>query len=241
MTRALGQAALCVAVASTVGCYKFVENYQRFGRPIVHNLDFPDNAKADQRGAIIGLQSFTDFDIPRLVAVPFERRRTLHSVPLMMYATTWYPYIRDSNFRLSARGGGVWLARLLCLAGVLPTVLGLIGLGRVLGGVGAIAHLRQLPEEEYVALGQRVTATALLLATLGIVVWAGVKYDVFTCFQGRLLFPALFGGLLLLAEGFDGVVTWREGTRRWMSGALVASYAVFGAYFIFEVASVLTA
>jgi len=240
VTRALGQAALCIAVASTVGCYKFVENYQRFGRPVVHNLDFAANAKPKERGTIIGLQSFTDFDVPRLVAVPFERRRTLHSIPLMMYATTWYPYLRDSNFRLLSRGVGGWLARLMCLAGVLPTVLGLIGLGRVLGGLGAMSRLRSLPEAEYVAFGQRVTATALLLATLGIVVWAGVKYDVFTCFQGRLLFPVLFPGLLLLAGGFDGVVAWRERTRRWMNGALVTSYAIFSAYFTFEVAAVLT-
>ena len=238
LTRALGQAALCIAVAFTVGCYKFVENYQRFGRPVVHNLDFSGTAMAKQKGTIIGLQSFTDFDVPRLVAVPFERRRTLHSVPLMMYATTWYPYLRDSNFRLLSRGTGGWLARLLCLAGIVPTMLGLIGLGRVLGGLGAITNLRSLPEEEYVALGQRVTATVLLLATLGIVIWAGVKYDVFSCFQGRLLFPVLSSGLLLLAGGFDGVVAWRDGTRRWLTGALASSYAVFGAYFAFEVASV---
>ena len=240
-TRALGQAALCLAIAFTVGSYKFVDNHRRFGRPIVHNLDFPATAKADQKGTITGLQSFTDFDVPRLVVNPFERSRTLHSVPLLLYATTWYSYIRDSNFRLSRRTGAGWLARLLCLAGVVPTALGLIGLGRVLGGLGDVTRLRALPEARYVAFGQRITATTLLLATLGIVIWAGVRYDVFTCFQGRLLFPTIFSGLLLMTEGFDGVVGWRAATRRWMNGALAASYAVFDAYFVVEVASVLRA
>ena len=124
---------------------------------------------------------------------------------------------------------------------MLPTALGLIGLGRVLGGVGDAGRLRALPEPRYLALGQSVTAAALLLATLGIVIWAGVRYDVFPCFQGRLLFPALVSGLLLLAAGFDGVVLWRPAARRWTNRVLVASYAVFVGYFIAEVGSVVMA
>jgi len=240
MARLLGEAALCLAVAGVVGSYKFVENYRRFGRPIVHNLDFPSNAKAGEAGAITGVASFADFDVPRLVATPFERRRTLHSVPLLLYATTWYSYIRDSNLAKIRRTGWKWVASLLCLAGILPTALGLIGLGCALRGVSDVAELRTLSEPRFVALGQRTTATALLVATLGIVVWAGVKYDVWTCFQGRLLFPVLFSGLLLLAGGFDAVVAWRSGARRWLTAALVASYAFWGVYYVVEVASVLT-
>jgi 4-amino-4-deoxy-L-arabinose transferase-like glycosyltransferase len=238
--RLLAQAALCITIAAAVGCYKFVENYQRFGRPIVHNLDFPRDAKVGERGAIIGLKSFTDFDLPRLVANPLERQKTLHSVPMLMYATTWYSYLRESNFRLSRRTGGGWLARLLCLAGVVPTALALIGFGRVMGSLRDLRRLRVLPEASYVAFGQRITAIVLFLATVAIVLWAGVKYDVFTCFQGRLLFPVFFSALLLMTEGFDGVVAWRPGTRRWIDAALVASYVVYVGYFVVEVASVLT-
>jgi hypothetical protein len=106
--------------------------------------------------------------------------------------------------------------------------------------MGDVAQLRALPEPRFVALGQRTTATVLLLATLGIVVWAGVKYDVWTCFQGRLLFPVLFSGLLLLASGFDAMVAWRAGARRWLSCALLTSYAFWGIYYVVEVASVIT-
>lgn len=237
--RALPRVTLCIGIAATVGCYKFVENYQRFGRPVVHNLDFPRNAKATETGAITGVGSFTDFDVPRLVAAPFERRKSLHSVPLLLYATTWYSYIRDSNFGRSRRTGWKWVASLLCLAGIVPTALGLIGLGRALRGMGDVAELRTLPERRFVALGQLTTATMLLLATLGIVVTAGVKYDVWTCFQGRLLFPVLFAGLLLLANGFDAVVASWAFARRWLTGALVTSYTFWGVYYVVEVASVL--
>jgi 4-amino-4-deoxy-L-arabinose transferase-like glycosyltransferase len=238
--RALGQAALCLTVACALGSYKFVENYRRFGRPIVHNLDFPSNVRVSKKGTITGVASFGDFDVPRLVATPFERRKTLHSIPLLLYATTWYSYIRDSNLGRIRRTGWKWVASLLCLAGILPTALGLIGLGRALRGVSDVAELRTLPEPRFVALGQRTTATVLLLATLGIVMWAGVKYDVWTCFQGRLLFPVLLSGLLLLANGFDVVVAWRSGARRWLTGALLTSYAIWGLYYVVEVASVLT-
>jgi 4-amino-4-deoxy-L-arabinose transferase-like glycosyltransferase len=236
VVHSIAQAALCVAIALPVGSYKFVENYRRFGRPIVHNLDFPAAAKINQRGTIIGVQSFTDFDLVRLVKNPFERRRTLHSVPLLLYATTWYSFIRSSNFGLLRRTKWRWVARIACLAGIVPTALGLIGLGRMLRSVAEVRRLRALPEPQFVALGQRTTATVLLLATLGIVIWAGVKYDVWTCFQGRLVFPALLSVMLLVATGFDGVVSWRPGAARWLTGALLASYAVWGAYYAFEVA-----
>jgi hypothetical protein len=41
-----------------------------------------------------------------------------------------------------------------------------------------------------------------------------------------LLFPVLFSGLLLLANGFDAGVAWRSGARRWLTGALFTSYAI---------------
>jgi len=49
----------------------------------------------------------------------------------------------------------------------------------------------------------------------------------------------LFSGLLLLANGFDAVVAWRSGARRWLTCALVASYAFWGVYYVVEVASAL--
>jgi hypothetical protein len=66
-----------------------------------------------------------------------------------------------------------------------------------------------------------------------------VKYDVWTCFQGRLLFPVMFCGLLLLANGFDALAASRVAARRWLTGALVMSYAFWGVYYVVEVASVL--
>lgn len=236
--RAIALAGLCLVVAMTVGSYKFVENQRRFGHPIVHMLDLPQTAMQSQKGTIQGARSFLTFDLPRLVVSPFDRRVTMHSVPMMLYATTWYSYLRESNFRLSRRSGFGVLAPLLCLVGFVPTMLGLVGLGRVLGGLREVARVPTLPEEHYRALGRRVTAVGLFLATLGIVITAGVRYDVWSCFQGRLLFPVLFAGLLLMAGGFDGVVAWRPGARRWLTAALSTAYVAWGAYYGVMLASV---
>jgi 4-amino-4-deoxy-L-arabinose transferase-like glycosyltransferase len=237
LARAVGLAALCLAVAMAIGSYKFIENQRRFGRPIVHMLDFPATSMPRQKGTIQGVRSFVSFDLPRLVANPLDRGVARHSVPTLLYATTWYSYVRESNFRLLRRSGFGLLAPLLCLVGIVPTALGLIGLGRVLGGLREVALVPTLPEERYVALGRRVTAVALFLATLGIVVWAGVRYDVVSCFQGRLVFPAMFAGLLLMAGGFDGVVAWRPTSRRWLDAALLTAYVAWAWYYVDAIAS----
>lgn len=235
--RAVGLAALCLAVAMAVGSYKFIENQRRFGRPIVHMLDFPATSMPQQKGTIQGVRSFVSFNLPKLVVSPFDRPVARHSVPTLLYATTWYSYIRESNLRLVRRSGFGLLAPLLCLVGIVPTALGLIGLGRVLGGLRELTLVPTLPEKHYVALGRRVTAVALFLATLGIVVTAGVRYDVVSCFQGRLIFPVLFAGLLLMAGGFDGVVAWRPGSRRWLDAALLTAYVAWGWYYVVAIAS----
>jgi hypothetical protein len=61
-----------------------------------------------------------------------------------------------------------------------------------------------------------------------------VKYDVWSCFQGRLLFPAILGALLLFAAGFDGVVLRWPARTRWLHRAMYAAYAVFAAYYVVE-------
>jgi len=192
----------------------------------------------EQKGTIQGVRSFVNFDIPLLVRSPLERRTTRHSVPMLLYATTWYPYLRDSNLWLSSRTAlERALLRILVLVGIVPTALALIGLGRAIGGLGDLTRLRALPEERYVALGRRVTALSLLVATLGIVVSAGIRYDVWSCFQGRLLFPVLFAELLLVANGLDGVAAWRPSMRPWLNGALAAAYVAWLAYFAVTVGS----
>jgi 4-amino-4-deoxy-L-arabinose transferase-like glycosyltransferase len=241
LRRVLAHAATCLVLALTLGSYKFVENYERLGRPIVHNLELPGHELFGQRGTIRGPSSFVTFDLPRLVAAPYGQRHVRHSVPMLLYATTWWPYVRDSNFTRTRQPGWRLVASLLCLAGLVPTALGLVGLARLGARWRNVASVPSLPEAEYRELGMRLTAAGTLLATLGIVVAAGVKYDVWSCFQGRLLFPAILGALLLFAAGFDGVVARRPGTARWLHGAMAAAYLAFGAYYVVEVAGAMVA
>ncbi|HTK48762.1 MAG TPA: glycosyltransferase family 39 protein [Gemmatimonadaceae bacterium] len=232
--RVIAHAAFCLALGLTLGSYKFVENYERLGRPIVHNLELPGHELFGQRGTIRGAGSFVAFDLPRLVVAPYDQRHVRHSVPMLLYATTWWSYIRDSNFTRTRQPGWRIVASLLCLAGIVPTGLGVIGLARLGARWRDVANVPSLAEREYVELGRRITAAGTLVATLGIVIAAGVKYDVWSCFQGRLLFPAILGALLLFAAGFDGVVLRWPASTRWLHRAMYAAYAVFAAYYVVE-------
>jgi 4-amino-4-deoxy-L-arabinose transferase-like glycosyltransferase len=237
--RTLAEVSLCLLLALTLGSYKFVENYERLGRPIVHNLELPGHELAGQRGTIRGAASFVTFDLPRLVVAPYDQRHVRHSVPMLLYATTWWSYIRDSNLTRTRQPGWRIVASLLCLAGLVPTALGMVGLARLLARRREVVRVPSLPEATYRELGCRLTAAATLVATLGIVVAAGVKYDVWSCFQGRLLFPAMLAGLLLFADGLDGVSARWPRTSGWLHGAMGAAYAAFAAYYVVEIAGVM--
>jgi 4-amino-4-deoxy-L-arabinose transferase-like glycosyltransferase len=234
--RVFAQLTLCLALGLTLGSYKFVENYRRLGRPVVHNLELPGFELQRQRGAIQGPSSFVNFDLPRLVTAPYGLRDARHSVPMLLYGTTWWSYIRESNLTRSRRPGWRWVASLLCLAGLVPTALGILGLARVVARSPASMSIRTLPQRAYLELGRWVTAAATLLATLGIVLAAGVKYDASSCFQGRLVFPAILGALLLFASGFDGVVARRPRSSQWLHGAMAAAYVAFAMYYVVEIA-----
>lgn len=237
--RILSGAALCLALALTLGSYKFVENHRLLGRRVVHNLQLPGFELKHQRGAIQGPASFVDFDLPLLLTAPSSPGRARHSVPTLLYGTTWWSYIRESNLTQTRRPGWRWVASLLFLAGLLPTALGIVGFARVLAGSRAVAGLRGLSQDAYLALGGWITAATTFLATLGIVIAAGVKYDVSSSFQGRLVFPATLGALLLFAGGFDGVAGRWSRSAPGLHGAMAVAYAAFAAYYVVEVVGAL--
>jgi 4-amino-4-deoxy-L-arabinose transferase-like glycosyltransferase len=238
-TRVFGQVALCLVVATAIGSYKFIENYRHLGRAIVHNQEIPAFANYNQKGTLTGLRSWTNFDLPLLVNDPFDREVVLHSVPMMLYATTWYAYIGEANFRKNRQPRFRPLARLLVLAGIIPTLLGFVGFGRAVGSWKAFARLRELSEADYLTLGKRATAVLLYCSTVAIVIAAGIRYDVWSCFQGRLIFPAIFGMVLMIAAGYEGVTAAWPRTRQWLNAAFIGAYGTFGLYYALEVAGVL--
>jgi hypothetical protein len=226
---ALRKAAACVAVflalTLCLGSYKFIENEIRYGRPFVHNMDFGQAWVKSQRPTILGARSLVDVDITKLLREPYAERRqggwtNPQSVPLLLYATLWHPYVPVSNFR------GTWewtaaLAQLTYLLAIPATLL--IGIGWI---VAARRPRVWIP-------------LAFLAANLAIVMAAGVKYDAWSCFQSRLLFPSFATIALGYAWGIEASRRKWPATTRFVDMSSVALFAAFLTYFGIEITYVI--
>jgi hypothetical protein len=138
---------------------------------------------------------------------------------MLMYATLWYPHFPDSSFRGNITGYA-WLGSAIYTVAIVPTIVLLIGIGRAL----------VRPRQALVAL-----AAALLLSNLAIVIVAGVRYDVWACFQSRLCFQSLVPAIVLFGAGLRAL--GRIAIARWI--VYVTSAATMACsllYFFIEVA-----
>ena len=239
--RALAQAQivqrlLIVAVAATVlGAYKYVEQSVLFGNPLISNLDLADWVK-DQRPTWIGIASLLDFNLVKLMMHPVVSSHTVHSYPLMTYASFWYAYIPESTFMsnlivpLNRIGSAIYL---LALA---PTMLILSAIV-----VSARAFIFSIVSGQTTDPSQtrdRVifdgTLLFALVLTLFLILAIGWRYDAWSVFQGRLLFSAYLAILLGLIRGVEFLPTvrsWQLLFRVPLSGLL----ALFLSYFVAEV------
>jgi hypothetical protein len=226
LTLRRGAACLAVFLALTLslGSYKFIENEIRYGRPFVHNMDFGQSWVQAQRPTIVGVRSLIDIDIVKLLREPYGERRkggwtNPQSVPLLLYATLWHPYVPVSNFR------GTWqwtalLAQATYLIAIPATLLIVSG--------WFIAARRP---RAWIPL-------AFFAANLAIVLAAGVKYDAWSCFQSRLLFPSFAAIAFGYAWGIEATGRRGPALARFADVASMALYAAFLTYFTIEIGSV---
>ncbi|MDP9190988.1 MAG: glycosyltransferase family 39 protein [Acidobacteriota bacterium] len=222
--RAAACVAIFLALTVSLGSYKFIENQGRYGRPIVHNMDFGQDWVEAQRPTIVGVQSLIDVNIVTLLREPYAELRqggwtNLQSVPLLLYATFWHPYVPVSNFR------GTWekvpviaqATYLLAIPATLMIVAGWLAAAR--------RPLVWIP-------------LAFFAANLAIVIAAGVKYDAWSCFQSRLLFPSFPAIAFGYAWGIETTDRRWPAMTRFVDMTCVALYAAFLTYFTFEIVSV---
>jgi hypothetical protein len=141
------------------------------------------------------------------------------SFPLLMYATLWYPHFPDSSFRGNVFGYA-WVGSAIYSVAIVPTIVLLIGVWRAIAKVG---------RDPIVAL-----ATALLLSNLAIVIAAGVRYNVWACFQSRLCFQSIVPAIVLLGVGMH--IVERAKWSRWLVYAMsAATIACSLLYFAIEI------
>lgn len=225
---ALGVAAFLL-IASAVGAYKFVENARSTGKPFFNNLDLGQRWVERQQHTYRDLPSYLAFDLPLLVRKPTVSAGSVHSMPMLLYGSFWYQFVPESNLRGN-------LSRLKALAGPIY-VLGLVP--TLLCGIGALRVLLQwhplrLADDALARrrLYERV-ALVILAANVGLVVAVGLKYDVWSVYQSRLVFPSLLGAAVLMNLGLEAVQP-----RRWLARAVHGAFAgllvLFLVYFAAE-------
>ncbi len=222
---------LCIAVV--VGCYKYAENLVVYGNPLLSNLDFATWAD-EQKPTWIGLRSLVDFDIFKLVRHPIASAATVHSYPLMLYGSFWYAFLPESTFRGSLIAPFDRLGSIIYLLALCPTVLAIIGAGRI-GGSWIASRIDRSAADPHARNRTIYDAVLLftLLLNLLLILSVGWRYDVWSVFQGRLLFPSYFAILAAFGAGLDWSAKSRAGFAA-VRALLVALFFIFGVYFLTE-------
>ena len=217
---------LQISIMLLIGSYKYVQNYENYGNLLLCNLDFNFPWVREQIGTYQGVSSFLDVGVHKLVREPGYSESTKHSYNLLLYGTFWYQYILESNFQGSRSDALRPLGSLIYLLALAPTVL---------AAWGVVLCFRDAcrggPNPSAVA---GVLAIALLLANLGLLFAAELRYDVWSIMQSRLVFPSAFGLLVPLARGLEGAGRWPLG-RAAAEAILVLLNVLFLVYFECEI------
>jgi dolichyl-phosphate-mannose-protein mannosyltransferase len=226
---------LFILITGLLGCYKFVENSIYFGNPVVSNLDIWNWAR-DQQPTWIGSHSLFDFNLLKLVRHPVISTSTVHSYPLMIYGSFWYSFIPESTFRSNLLTPFNRLGSTIYLVALCPTLLMLVGATRM-----AMAAIRfgssAMPEPGVYTRDRFIYEGSLLLTLLVnffLILAVGWRYDVWSVFQGRLLFPSYFALLLAFSVGME----WAESSpllTHVTRCLMIALIALFLAYLIVDV------
>jgi len=187
---ALRHAMLVLSICIVLGGYKYAENIAHYGRPFVHNLDPDSDWKRDQQGKWRSLSARWNLDLSHLLREPILKVRHPASYPMLMYATLWYPHWPDSSYRANVNGYA-WVGQYLYLTGVVPTLI---------LGIGLLRALVSFPIGKNAI---RTMAAVMLLGNIAVVMAAGIRFDVWSCFQSRLCFASFAAGLFLFADALE--------------------------------------
>ncbi len=234
-SRAMGLACFLL-IAAAVGSYKYVENAVYFGHPLLSNLDLNPQWARLQRPTCLGPSSLFDFNLFKLVSRPIVSSSTVHSYPLMLYATFWHSFIPESTYRSSLTPFGI-VGSLIYFMAIFPTLLIAIGAAGMMRSSAAIGRLAPEADPTGGLRKKRIfelTALLLLMFNIGLILAAGWKYDVWSVFQSRLFFPSYFAILLMFGRGLDWAMR-RAALDRLARAMLAILFALFAAYFAIEI------
>jgi 4-amino-4-deoxy-L-arabinose transferase-like glycosyltransferase len=217
-----------------LGSYKGIENMIYFGRPIVFNTDTSSWVNS-QRPTYIGLKSIYDINVLKLFKYPTISTHTAHSYPLLLYGTFWYQYIFESNFKANTTVFKNLGSYIYTLA-LLPTLLFLTGFLRILFSIRSAVSRKEPNALLLNNTTYEVISLFLLLSNSLVIIFIGVRYDIWSAFQSRYLFPSLFSIIILFNSGLDYVRRRYSNAEKVVYPLLNCLYFLFILYFIIEIA-----
>jgi 4-amino-4-deoxy-L-arabinose transferase-like glycosyltransferase len=241
ITQHIGAMLVFCSLAGVVGSYKFVENIIHMGRPIVIGLDFKTTWMYRQQGTYQGIQSLVDINLYKLIKYPYLSQNTRHSVPLLFYGTFWHSYIRgESNFQTveGSRDALHRLPKIIYLAGLLPTLLIVVGARTCLWRHRSFALLMS-SDNVFAQLVKEKIILLLTICNVALVMTVGLKYDMYSFFHARYLFPSFIAILLFLGRGLEAILGWRARLHAGVLAGLYVLYIVLTCYFVVEIGALL--
>ncbi len=230
-----------LAIVLSVGSYKFIDNFQRFHDPFVSNLDLPDKWVIEQKAHYMGLRSYLDFNVIHLIRSPttsyyaVENNYTVPGYPVLLYATFFYQYIPESNFTGNRHVPFKYLGSLIYAAGLVPTVVFLIGLAGL--GKKFSPFIRTFDPHNVWECGELCVymAVCLLLSNCVLLFAAVLKYHVWSIMQARLLFPSMMGFIGAFGAGVE-IVCRKARVASMLNISMISLAVLFGLYLLSEIA-----
>ena len=151
-----------------------------------------------------GWSTAYDINVIELIRQPVLNPHNSFSIPLLMYATLWYPHIPSSSFGGNWHGYQ-WVGSILYAVAIIPTLILIVGFAL---GLGMTLRLLEHPARWSVAAPPALAVAAsilMLLSNLFVVLAAGLKFDVWSCFQSRLCFQSMVPAIVLFGLGMEAM------------------------------------
>jgi len=197
------QLAVAASVVFFLGSFKLFQNYFSGLSPLFHNMD------SNPLDCLYQKESFTDFwtswsfNPLKVLSEPYFHEHPPYSIGHLLFSSFWNDYYpNQSNFVWNRFHAPFVLARIELLLGMLLSggvLYFMIYRGVVL--LRGFCKSFQLSDE----MKWFFIQISSLLTMIGMVVFLALRYDAWSCIQGRLIFPVFAIFLLLCGNAMEGL------------------------------------
>jgi 4-amino-4-deoxy-L-arabinose transferase-like glycosyltransferase len=235
LTKACWATGAFLVIVLSIGGYKFIDNFVQFGDPFANSMDLPADWIGEQSSHYMGLRSYLDINLIRLMALPTLRDGGVPSYPVLVYATFFYQYISESNFVGNKHTPSKYLGSLIYAAGIVPTAVFWVGLGGLIKKLPRFVSSFDPRNAGDCGALCLYLAVCLLFSNCALMFAAILKYQVWSIMQARLFFPSLAGAIGAFGAGVE-IVQQKAMAASMLKISMMSLATLFGLYLSSEVA-----